>query len=181
MLNVSGIGENAAGLIKFAQMFSRVYLRASCFTDGVLSFTDTNALRKYYESVFLGACDEQVRAMLFDDELNMMKEQLLIEGTVSNVELSIRKLTDFVIKNNCGRVVIAHNHPNGIMFPSNEDISATKELCETLNKIDIELLDVDYTDQEQWSDLITFHCKMSRELADHIVYAYEDEIRSVLN
>ena len=47
--------------------------------------------------------------------------------------------------------------------------------------IDIELLDVDYTDQEQWSDLITFHCKMSSELADHIVYAYEDEIRSVLN
>ena len=45
--------------------------------------------------------------------------------------------------------------------------------------IDIELLDVDYTDQEQWTDLIAFHCKMSRELADYIVYAYEDEIRSV--
>lgn len=47
--------------------------------------------------------------------------------------------------------------------------------------IDIEYFDVDYTDQEQWGDLIAFHCKMTRELADNIVYAYEDEIRSVLN
>lgn len=45
--------------------------------------------------------------------------------------------------------------------------------------IDIELQDVDYTDQEQWTELIAFHAKMTKELADHIVYAYEDEIRSI--
>ncbi len=141
LLKVSGIGENAASLIKFAQMFSGVYLRASCFTDGVLNFSDTTALRKYYEGVFLGANDEQIRAMLFDDELNMIKEQLLIEGTIGSVEISPRKFTDFVIKNNCSRVVIAHNHPNGSALPSNADIVATKNLIEIMEKIDITLLD----------------------------------------
>lgn len=45
--------------------------------------------------------------------------------------------------------------------------------------IDILLEDADYTDQEQWPELISFHAKMTKELADNIVYVYEDEIRKV--
>ncbi len=141
LLKVDGIGENAASLIKFAQMFSGVYLRASSFTDGVLNISDTTGLRKYYEAVFLGVKDEQVRAMLFDDELNMVKEQLIVEGTIGKVELSTRKFTDFVIRNNCSRVVIAHNHPNGPALPSSADVAATKELKEIMSRIDITLID----------------------------------------
>ncbi len=141
LLKVNGIGENAASLIKFAQMFSGVYLRASSFTDGILNINNTSDLRKYYEGVFLGAKDEQIRAMLVDDELNMVKEQLIIEGTIGKVELSTRRFTDFVIRNNCSRVVIAHNHPNGSALPSGADIAATTELEEIMNRIDITLLD----------------------------------------
>lgn len=141
LLKVDGIGENAASLIKFAQMFSGVYLRASCFADGVLNISDTSGLRRYYEAVFLGVKDEQVRAMLFDDDLNMIKEQLIVEGTIGKVELSTRRFTDFVIRNNCSRVVIAHNHPNGPALPSSADVAATKELQEILSRIEITLLD----------------------------------------
>ena len=64
-----------------------------------------------------------------------------MEGTIGKVELSTRKFADFVVKNNCSRVVIAHNHPNGSCIPSKSDISATKYLCEILDTIEIELLD----------------------------------------
>lgn len=141
LLRVDGIGENAASLIKFSQMFSGRYLCASCFDGEVLHFGDTVALRRYYEGVFLGVKDEQIRAMLFDDELNMIKEQMLMEGTINKVELSTRKFADFVIKNNCSRVVIAHNHPNGSCLPSSEDVEVTKYLADFLKVLDIELLD----------------------------------------
>lgn len=141
LLKVKGIGENAASLIKFAQMFSGRYLCASCFDGDALHFGDTLALRRYYEGVFLGVKDEQIRAMLFDDELNMIKEQMLMEGTIGKVELSTRKFADFVVKNNCSRVVIAHNHPNGPGIPSKDDIAATKYLFGVLDAIEIELLD----------------------------------------
>lgn len=141
LLRVDGIGENAASLIKFSQMFSGRYLCASCFDGEVLHFGDTVALRRYYEGVFLGVKDEQIRAMLFDDELNMIKEQILMEGTINKVELSTRKFADFVIKNNCSRVVIAHNHPNGSCLPSSEDVEVTKYLADFLKVLEIELLD----------------------------------------
>ena len=141
LIKVKGIGENAASLIKFAQMFSGVYLRSTSFTDGVLNISDTAGLCKYFESIFLGVKDEQFRAMLFDDELNMIKEQMLMEGTINKVELSTRKFADFVIKNNCSRVVIAHNHPNGSCLPSSEDVEVTKYLADFLKVLEIELLD----------------------------------------
>lgn len=141
LLKVDGIGENAASLIKFCQMFSGRYLCASCFDGDILHFGDTVALRRYYEGVFLGVKDEQIRAMLFDDELNMMKEQMIMEGTINKVELSTRKFADFVIKNNCSRVVIAHNHPNGSCLPSAEDVEVTKYLVDFLKVLEIELLD----------------------------------------
>lgn len=141
LLKVKGIGENAASLIKFAQMFSGVYLRSTSFTDGVLNISDTAGLCKYFESIFLGVKDEQFRAMLFDDELNMVKEQLLAEGTVGTVVINKRKFADFVIKNNCSRVVIAHNHPNGASLPSKQDVASTVEFAEFLYNLEIDLLD----------------------------------------
>lgn len=141
LCKVKGIGENAASLIKFAQLFSGRYLRASSFDENTLRLSDTNALRRYYEGVFLGVRTEQVRAMLLDDNLRFIKEQLIAEGTIGRVELTTRKFTDFVIKNNCNRVVIAHNHPNGIPLPSKEDIISTKELLNIFEKLEISMID----------------------------------------
>lgn len=138
---VKGIGDNAASLIKFAQLFSGRYLRASSFEADSLTFADTGALIRYFEGVFLGVQNEQIRAMLLDDNLHFVKEQLITEGTIGKVEFATRKFTDFVIKNNCNRVVIAHNHPNGFAMPSNADIEATKELMKIFEKLEITLLD----------------------------------------
>lgn len=141
LCEVDGIGENAASLIKFIQMISGRYLRASSFEADSQQFTSTDALRRYYEGVFLGIHTEQVRAMLVDDQLNMIKEKMLIEGSINKVQISTRRFTDFVIKNNCNRIVIAHNHPNGSCIPSKEDIVATKKLYDILSLIDITIVD----------------------------------------
>ena len=138
---VKGIADNAASLIKFVQMFSGRYLRSSCCDGDKFRFNDTLTLRRYYEGVFLGVKNEQIRVMLLDDELNMLKEEAIIEGTIGKVEISTRKFTDFIIKNNSSRVVIAHNHPNGSSLPSKEDVEATESLSEFLKMLDITLLD----------------------------------------
>lgn len=138
---VNGIGDNAASLIKFSQMLAGRYVCASSFEDDSMKFTDTDSLRRYYEGVFLGTTVEQVRGMLVDDDLNMVKEKLLIEGSISKVQISTRVFTDFVIKNNCNRLVIAHNHPRGVCLPSKEDVITTKKLFDILKMLDISIVD----------------------------------------
>ncbi|MBQ8614492.1 MAG: RadC family protein [Ruminiclostridium sp.] len=138
---VNGIADNAASLIKFSQLLSGRYLRSASFEGDTAKFSSTDSLRMYFEGAFLGVRTEQVRAMLVDDSLCMIKEQMLMEGTIGSVELSARKFTDFVVKNDSNRIVIAHNHPNGLALPSKDDIEATKELYAIFEKLDITLLD----------------------------------------
>ena len=38
-------------------------------------------------------------------------------------------------------IIIAHNHPNGDLIPSDEDIKATSDLFRTLKPVGIMLLD----------------------------------------
>ena len=141
LVQVKGIGENAASLIKFAQLLSGRYLRDSCFDDGVMCVSDTEALKRYFEGAFLGVKNEQIRAMVIDDNLCMLKESIIVEGTIDKVEFNSRKFIDFVVKNDCNRVVIAHNHPMGNAVPSKADVDATISLLKTLKVCDIELMD----------------------------------------
>lgn len=142
LVQIVGIGENAASLIKFSQLLARRYLCAACFKDSeTLRFIGTDNLCRYYEGVFLGVRDEQIRAMALDYELGFIKEELLINGTIGKVELSPRQIADFAVRNRCSRVVLAHNHPNGASMPSNSDISVTSMLARVLSGLDIELTD----------------------------------------
>lgn len=139
---VKGIGENAASLICFSKMLSGRYLRSSSFEDEkAMRISDTDCLRRYFEGVFLGMGDEQIRAMVLDDKLCMVRERVILEGTIGKVELSARRVADFVIKNGCNRVILAHNHPKGMAIPSKTDIIATKQLVSLLKAFEISLID----------------------------------------
>lgn len=142
LVRITGIGENSASLIKFSQLLARRYLRAACFKDSeTLRFTDTDNLCRYYEGVFLGVPDEQIWAMALDCELGLIKEELIMKGTIGKVEFSPRLIADFAVRNRCSRVVLAHNHPNGASMPSNADVSVTALLVRVLSGLDIELAD----------------------------------------
>ena len=55
------------------------------------------------------------------------------------------------------------------------DIRINRKDAGRASSIDI-VLDADFTDVKQWGTISEFHAKMTKELADHIVYAYWDEL-----
>lgn len=142
LCRIKGISDNSAGLIKFVQQLSRRYLKSACFSDEKShKFDSTESLREYFESVFLGVETEEVHALVVDDELKLVAEAKISEGTIGKVQISARKIADFVIMNRCDRVVLAHNHPKGVCMPSKADIIKTKELTKLLSELEISVID----------------------------------------
>lgn len=142
LLTVRGIGESAANFIRFTQLFAGHYLRSSSFSDPVKKrFRTTDAIRGYFEGVFLGVNSEQIRAMAVTEDLYLVKEEMILAGTFGKVELSARKLADFALRNGCDRVILAHNHPRGLAVPSIADCEVTTRLSRLLFELDILLLD----------------------------------------
>lgn len=139
---VKGIGDNAALLIRFSKLLAGRYLSSQSFENvHSMRITDTDGLRRYYEGVYLGMNEEQIRAMVVDDKLSMVQERVILDGTIGKVELSARRVADFVIRNGCNRVILAHNHPKGMAIPSKADLSTTKKIVTVLKEFDITMID----------------------------------------
>ena len=60
-------------------------------------------------------------------------------GTIDEVGIQIRNITEFAIQQKCNRIIVSHNHPHGLHSISDDDIAFTYTmLCSCLlNDIDI--------------------------------------------
>ena len=66
---------------------------------------------------------------------------LIGSGTLNGVNLSIRAVVDEAVRRRSASVVLAHNHPDGDVLPSDEDRHVTQRLSEALSVLGIPLLD----------------------------------------
>lgn len=138
------VNHNTDTLSDFLILFrevSKIYLETAYLKKNGNKLDTAEKICNYFEISFLGVENEEIHAIGLDDELHIICEVTLNVGSPSKVRLSLRQFAEFVIRNNLSRIVIAHNHPNGTFFPSEEDIVCTKRLVEFLNMIDTELID----------------------------------------
>ncbi len=62
-------------------------------------------------------------------------------GTISEALVHPREVFREAIREAGSSIIIAHNHPSGVLTPSREDIHTTKRIKEAGEIIGIELLD----------------------------------------
>lgn len=138
------VDRDTNDLSEFLILFRKIaeaYLQTSYLEKNGNKLDTTEKICDYFEISFLGVKNEEIHAIGLDDELYIICEATLNIGSPSKVAFSLRQFADFVIRNNLSLIVIAHNHPNGICYPSEEDIVCTQKLVEFLDVIDTELID----------------------------------------
>nr|MBX2883948.1 DNA repair protein RadC [Granulosicoccus sp.] len=65
----------------------------------------------------------------------------LFSGTLNGATVHPREVVRSVLEHNASAVIIAHNHPSGIAEPSQSDATLTRRLRDSLDLIDVRLLD----------------------------------------
>lgn len=135
---VEGIDEASAVLIKMIPLLAKEYLTSD---NKRIMLNNYTAVFDYFKSQFLGETIEKIRIACLDDKLRLIAGQVIAEGIPGSVSINVRRIAEFTIKNKCDNIIIAHNHPNGDIIPSNDDIRATAEIFNGLKPIGIHLLD----------------------------------------
>lgn len=141
LIKVNGVGDNAASLIKFFQMGAKKYMELSFEDEDEVLVNNPEKLMDYCQGLFLGMKKEAVYVIALDADLAIINAEQLCSGETDKVWISFRTLADFVYRNSCTRIAIAHNHPGGIEMPSRYDMAATEEIAEFLDQIEVELVD----------------------------------------
>ncbi len=139
LLTVKGISENSATLIKMIPKIAQEYM-TDCLKEGVL-FDTADKIGKFFVNKYLGEKNEIVYAMLLSNNFELISVEKIHEGTVNSANIPSRKIVDAVIKHHASMVVLAHNHPNGNVCPSVEDMNTTAELMSLLESLEIKLIE----------------------------------------
>jgi DNA repair protein RadC len=84
---------------------------------------------------------ERFGAALLDARHRVLKQQEIFIGTIDKTIVSAREIIRFAVIERGKGVVVYHNHPSGDPTPSADDILFTRKLRESLELVDIELVD----------------------------------------
>ena len=139
LMSVNGISRHSAVLIKMIPELFVVYGRDK--DRDIQKINSSDDAKQFFIPRFYGKVREEVQLVLLDDKMNIIKWVKIYEGSVNSANVPIRKIVEIAIENRATNVIIAHNHPTGLILPSKDDLRATAKVREALALVDVKLLD----------------------------------------
>lgn len=129
--SVKGIGDAAADkLLLLPKIFN--YYNISIAKEQN-TFLDCNEKCINLAKKFLyGLKQERLYMFCMDSSSRVVKEISLGISGDSYVNVSINEILIAAMQNKAKYVFFAHNHPNGILKPSDQDMCFTKQVCQIL-------------------------------------------------
>lgn len=136
---VPGVGENLSTYLTLVRDFVRRYNIAKSNPGAPL--TSVEDYCNYLKSYFDGKRNEEVYALCLDAKFMPLCCEKIAEGSVQSATVSVRKIAELALNVNATTVVLGHNHPGGLAFPSTEDAYTTKQIAKALSSLNIVLAD----------------------------------------
>ena len=88
---------------------------------------------------FYGSCVEKIFVLCFAANGKLLAVELMSEGTVNVSSVIPRQITEIATECDAATVILAHNHPQGVMEPSDADLMFTSDIRLALKTIGVKL------------------------------------------
>ena len=124
----------AAAVELMARALSRSLTERDCLADPA-------TVRKLLQ-LRLGALPHEVFAVLLLDAQNRLIDCAeLFRGTLTQTSVYPREVVKLALQHNAAGLIFAHNHPSGVIEPSQADEALTRTLKAALALVDVRVLD----------------------------------------
>ncbi|KZY29762.1 MULTISPECIES: JAB domain-containing protein [unclassified Oleiphilus] len=110
------------------------------FSHG-LAITSSASAANHIQALIGHHEHEVFYAIWLNSQHNIIHHEQLFSGTVDGASVYPREVVKAGLACNAAAVIFAHNHPSGHTKPSQSDIDITKRLKESLDLVDIRVLD----------------------------------------
>ena len=135
LLSIHGLGLAKASQILSSIELSRRYLIKQ--NKKITSANDVyEELKEYHNKK-----QEYFLALYLDGANHLIQTKIITIGILNQSLVHPREVFSYAIEKRCASIIVAHNHPSGILEASNEDINVTKRLKESGKILGIELID----------------------------------------
>ena len=139
IMSIPGIGEVKAVKLMCISELSKRIARSGAIQR--LRFNSPKSIASYYMEELCHKEKEQVHLLCFNNQLELLCEELLTVGTVNTSLLSVRDVFVSAVKNRAVNIVLIHNHPGGNPAPSTADLKLTEDIKNAGELLEIRLRD----------------------------------------
>lgn len=137
--DIPRISEYTASHIKLILEIAKYYQTAKAKQDRKVFNKETGS--KFLAEKLANASVETAYLLCLDNVNRFLDCPKIAEGDENTVALSYRNIVKLVTQIGATKVLLAHNHPRGLAFPSSADIRVTGEILQALSGISVELID----------------------------------------
>lgn len=148
LMQVDGVGPATARLLHALLPVSRYY--ACTCAAKKRSLNTTEDLAAFLQGKFLHLQQERALLLSLNRSRQVRAAVWLREGTRQSIRLDLQEVVTAALKGGTSVVVLCHNHPNGMVLPSVEDLRATGEVVRALGLVGIQLTDHVIVTQEEY-------------------------------
>lgn len=120
---------------------AREILRAKNERVGDKKMTNPRHVRDLLDRHFFGVDREEFAVIFLDSQHGVIKVETLFKGTINKSAVYPREIAKRALELNAAAIIIAHNHPSGEVEPSRVDFSVTDRIVQSMNLLDINVLD----------------------------------------
>ncbi|SEF35322.1 DNA repair protein RadC [Variovorax sp. NFACC27] len=105
------------------------------------AFRSLYAVSDYLKLHFAGQAHESFAVLFLDARHTLLAFEDLFRGTLTQTGVYPREVLKRALQHNASAVILAHNHPSGVVEPSPDDLAVTEALKSALALIDVRVLD----------------------------------------
>lgn len=139
--SVKGIGSVTPVALKIIKTASTLYLQQS--GEGHDSLKDPVHLQEFWRMRMGALTNEVFEVACLDSAFRLLPDgvERLEEGTVDRAAVYPRKIIEFALKRGAAALVLAHNHPNGNLTPSEHDKTITRAIVLAADTVHLKIVD----------------------------------------
>lgn len=138
--SVKGLGDNAAILLKMFTSVNKRYLEEKSEYNRH-RINSVEAAADYLMAKFAYEKNEKAYALFLDNKNGIIDCRLISSGVVNATDISTRQLAEIALRCGACSVILAHNHPDGNVRPSDDDTRSTSCIKRALDLVGVKLLD----------------------------------------
>ena len=99
-----------------------------------------DAAKYFFDKI--GKCNVEHVGMLCMDSTNrVINYSSVAIGDINSVQINVSQIIKTALLSNAAKIIIAHNHPSGVLSITNTDIKITKHIGSAAKLMGIELID----------------------------------------
>lgn len=138
---VDGIGEVTPIALKIIRSAATLYLQQAA--ESVDSLADSQRLAEFWRMRIGSLANEVFQVAYLDSGYRLLRDGVeeLEQGTVDRAAVYPRRVIESALRRGAAAIVLAHNHPNGNVNPSEHDKLLTRAIVLAAETVHLKVLD----------------------------------------